>query len=53
MQWMGLLVIHCGMIVKRMGVLAVSLRKMKALTVNMDMLQTMKMDSMILIGKGR
>jgi len=45
MQWMGLMVICCGMAVKRMGILGVSARKMKALTV--------KMERMPLIGKGR
>ena len=32
-QWMGLVMIHCRGAVKRMGMLAVSVRKMKALTV--------------------
>jgi hypothetical protein len=32
-QWKGLMMIYCGMTVKRMGVLGVSVRKMKALTV--------------------
>jgi len=45
MQWMGLLMICCGMAVKRMGMLEVSVRKMKALTV--------KMETLSLIGKGR
>jgi hypothetical protein len=40
MQW-----IRCEMAVKRMGMLGVSVRKMKALTV--------KMETVILIGKGR
>jgi hypothetical protein len=40
MQWMGLMVICCGMAVKRMGMLGV-----KALTV--------KMERMPLISKGR
>ena len=35
----------CGMAVKRMGMLGVSVRKMKALTV--------KMETVTLIGKGR
>jgi hypothetical protein len=35
MQWMGLLMICCGMAVKRMGMLRVIVRKMKALTVKM------------------
>jgi hypothetical protein len=39
-QW-----IRCAMAVKRMGMLGVSARKMKALTV--------KMETVILIGKGR
>jgi len=38
-------VIYCGMAVKRLGVLGVSVRKMKALTV--------KMETVTLIGKGR
>jgi hypothetical protein len=41
---LGLMMIHCGMTVKRMGMLAVSVRKMKALTV--------KMESVTLIDKG-
>jgi hypothetical protein len=40
-QWMGLM-ICCGMAVKIMGILEVSVRKMKALTVTIT-----------LIGKGR
>jgi hypothetical protein len=35
MQWMGLQVICCGMIVKRMGMLGVSAREMRALTKKM------------------
>jgi hypothetical protein len=42
---MGLKMICCGMEVKRMGMLGVSVRKKKALTVNMD--------TVTLIGKGR
>jgi len=38
-------VIYCRMAMRRMGVLAVSVRKMKALTV--------KMGTVTLIGKGR
>jgi hypothetical protein len=45
MQWVGLMMICCGIAVKRMGMLGVSVRKMKALTV--------KMVTVILIGKGR
>ena len=37
--------ICCGMTVKRMGMLGVSMRKMQALTV--------KMETVTLIGKGR
>jgi hypothetical protein len=44
MQWLGLM-IHCGMTAERMGMLGVSVRKMKALTV--------KMETVTLIGKGR
>jgi hypothetical protein len=33
---MGLMMICCGMALKRMGVLGVSVRKMKALTVKME-----------------
>jgi len=33
---MGLTMICCGMAVKRMGMLGVSVRKMKALNVRMD-----------------
>ena len=36
--------IHCGMTVKRMGMLGLSVRKMQALTV--------KMETVTLIGKG-
>ena len=31
MEWMGLMMIHCGMAVKKMGMLRASVRKMKAL----------------------
>jgi hypothetical protein len=34
MQWMELMMIHCEMTLKRMGMLAVSVRKMAALTGN-------------------
>jgi hypothetical protein len=44
MQWMGLLKICCGMAVMRMGIVGVSVRKMKALTV--------KRETVTLIGKG-
>jgi hypothetical protein len=40
----GFMMIHHGMTVNRMGMLRVSVKKMKALTV--------KMDTMKLIGKG-
>jgi hypothetical protein len=43
-QWMGL-VVCCGMTVKRIGMLGVSLRKMKVVTV--------KMGTATQIGKGR
>jgi hypothetical protein len=33
---MGLMVIYCGMVVKRMGMVGVNVRKMKALTVKVD-----------------
>ena len=39
-----IMMICCGMLVKRMGMLGVSVRKMKALTV--------KMETVTLIGKG-
>ena len=45
MQWMGLMVICCGMAVKRMGMLGVSVRKMKA--------QMVKMEIVTRDGKGR
>jgi hypothetical protein len=46
MEWMGLMVIIlCGMAVKWMGMLGVSVRKMMAMTA--------KMDTVTLIGKGR
>jgi len=44
-QWIGLMMMCCGMTVKRMGMLGVSVRKMKALTV--------KMETVTLIGEGR
>ena len=44
MQWMRL-IIYCGMVGKRMGMLEVSRRKMKALPV--------KMETVTLLGKGR
>ena len=45
MQWVRLMIIHCGMALKRMGMLRMSVRKMKTLTV--------KIESVKLIGKGR
>jgi hypothetical protein len=36
MQWMGLMIMWFGMTVKRMGMLVVSVRKMKALTVQLE-----------------
>jgi len=42
---MRLIMICCGMAVKRMGMLRVSVRRMKAMT--------MKMETVPLIGKGR
>jgi len=47
------MIIHYGMTVKRMEMLAVSVRKMKALTVKMDNRQTMKMGKVTVIGKDR
>jgi hypothetical protein len=44
-QWMGLMMICCGMAVRRMGIFGVSVRKMKALT--------LKMETLTLIGEGR
>ena len=44
-QWMGLMVMCCGMAVKRMGMLGVSVRKVKALSV--------KTETVTLIGNGR
>jgi hypothetical protein len=43
-QWMGLM-ICCGMSVKRMGMLALSVRKVKV--------QTVRMERLTLIGKGQ
>jgi hypothetical protein len=43
-QWMGLMVICCGMAVKGMGMLGMSVREMRALTV--------KMETVTLSGKG-
>jgi len=46
MQWVGLMMmICCGMAVKSMGMLGVSVRKMKALIV--------KVETVTLTGKGR
>ena len=45
MQWMGLMMVCCGMAVKRVEVLELSVRKMKALAV--------KMETVTVIGKGR
>jgi hypothetical protein len=45
MQWMTLMMIGCGMAMKRMGMLGASVRKKKALTV--------KMETVTLTGKGR
>jgi hypothetical protein len=42
---MGLKIICCGMIVKRLGMLGVSMREMEALT--------KKMEAVTLVGKGR
>jgi hypothetical protein len=44
-NWMGLVKICCGMTVKRMGMLGVSVMMMKVLDV--------KMETVTLIGKGR
>jgi hypothetical protein len=41
--WMGMMMICCGMTEKRMGMLGVSVMKMKALT--------LKMETVTLIGK--
>lgn len=38
---------------KMLGMLAVSVRDMKALTVKMGAVQTLKLESVTLIGKGR
>jgi len=43
-QWMRLMMTCCGMAVKRLGMLGVSVRKMKALTVTIE--------TVTLIGKG-
>jgi hypothetical protein len=42
---MGLMMVCCGMLVKKMGMIRISLRKMRALTVNIE--------KMTLIGEGR
>jgi len=44
-HWLGVMVVCCGMIVKRMGMLGMSVRKLKALTV--------KVETVTMIGKGR
>jgi hypothetical protein len=36
LQWMRLIFISCGLVVKRMGILGAGVRKMKALTVQME-----------------
>jgi hypothetical protein len=36
-QWMGLILVRCGMAVKRMGMLGFRVRKMKQLTGNVVM----------------
>jgi hypothetical protein len=43
MQWMELM-IHCGMAVKRMGMLGVSVWKMKVLTVKIETWTLVKVD---------
>ena len=45
------MIMHCGMTMKRMGMLAVSARKMKALTGNGQ--STHSEDSVTLIANGR
>jgi hypothetical protein len=42
---MGLMMVCCGMVVKRMGTIRVNVRKMKALTVSME--------KVTLLGEGR
>jgi len=42
LHWLGLMMIHCGMTVKRMGMLGVSVRKMKALTMRMETVTLVK-----------
>jgi len=46
--WMRQMVICCGMTVKRLGMLGVSVRKMTTLTVEIE-----KMEKVTLIGKGK
>jgi hypothetical protein len=45
MQWMGMMIIFCRMAARRMGMLRVGMREVKALTVEMK--------TLMLIGKGR
>jgi hypothetical protein len=45
MKWVTVMTVCCGMALKRMGMLGVSARKMKVLTV--------KMETVTLIGKGK
>lgn len=53
MQWMGLMVICCGMTVKkRSEMVAVSTRKMKIPSVKMNTQQIVKMERVTLTGKG-
>jgi hypothetical protein len=44
MHWMGLIMIHCGMAVKRMGMLGDSVGKLRALTVKMETVTLVKID---------
>ena len=43
-QWKGLMLTCCEMAVKRMGMLGVSVRKMKALTVKVETVTLLKVD---------
>ena len=36
MQWMGLMIVCCGIVMKMMGMLGVSMKKIKELTVKTD-----------------
>jgi len=44
MQWMGMMIIHCGMTVERMGMLGGSVGQLKALTLKMETVTLIRKD---------